>query len=866
MVREKQIASTNASPLPSTFEWIWTTDKKPTSFRDWLADSEPVFWIQGKPGSGKSTLMDYLSTNNRVSQLLGTSGAEWTSIRFFFDFRSGTDIANTFEGLLRSLLLQMVKTVPGLETGLGQSSAKSYVPEHITKWDSRSLQDAFYRALAEFPTALCLFIDGLDEYGGQMFELVRFFFSISERCGPRARHKVCLASRPEEILAFGLEGCPGVRMQDHNTKGIEKYVRNMLDSRILPDEQDRDTFSELVAGKAEGVFLWARFAVSEVISSFSRGENLDELNRRLDEVPLEMNEIYYKIFGRMSPSDRHDARLMFQLVCFAKGSSVLSNGLTILQLKEAVDVANNRTVDPAHESRPSELQKFRRALRAKSGGLLEDVSESEEKLKNGRGDRGGSLVRLTHRTVKSYLDQEGWLLESQIENGSFSPHALWLYICCKHVQSILGPSKSRPRYTCADGRVPPDFLDPSMKHSLIQYASYSLFYHARYLERLSGESSYEHLSLVSSSLWMYLRDKCRPWKCYRLGDPDWDTIGRNPDIQPWQIVVEQGLTLCSGDVIKKALYAPRGDDEAISIALVIHGYTRDPALDAMNDSFNQLVTLLLEAGAVVSRTNVIMCLRYGTVSTLEVLLDYWYKGSIEANAVGFLSELTLRWGDEGFEPMLDLLLARGKDIIQVSGPGGNVFHTIIAMITKRSYQIRDINPRIRLLRERGANIKVCSFQLDFCLWSGHEQKQAGSCQLILNSAVGSTTSPFSSSRSADFYLYNTYKAPSTRGTPLQFAWRCFHSPELRSTLREELHEFMSVLVDNGADRYWREPNGAVVSMDDFLACCYLSLGQLESQSEFDHAFCRVSGDTYEYPLYATQSQIEEYTRSGGWPQ
>ena len=187
-----------------------------------------------------------------------------------------------------------------------------------------------------------------------MYDLVRFFFSISERCGPQARHKVCLASRPKGT-AFGLEACPTFRMQDHNWHGIEEYVLNMLDSRILPHEQDRDTFSELVAGEAEGVFLWARFSVLEVISSFSRGENLNELNRRLDEVPLEMNEIYSKIFGRMSPGDQHDARLMFQLVCFAKGSSEESNGLNLLQWKEAVVVTNNRTVDPAYERRPSEL-------------------------------------------------------------------------------------------------------------------------------------------------------------------------------------------------------------------------------------------------------------------------------------------------------------------------------------------------------------------------------------------------------------------------------------------------------------------------------------------------------------------------------
>ena len=698
---------------------------KPTSFRDWLEGSEPVFWIQGKAGSGKSTLMDYISTSDRLSWFLDTPGAEWTPLRFFFDFRSGTDTANNFEGLLRSLLLQMVEKSPDLVTGLGQSIPQSYTPEHTSEWDSRSLQVAFYRALAEFPTPLCLFIDGLDEYEGELYELVKLFLGISKRCGPQARHKVCLASRPEGPLVLGIEVCPGFRMQDYNAQGIVEYVWSMLDSRILPNEQDRRVFSKLVARKAEGIFLWARFAVSEVISSFSRGENLDELNGRLDEVPLEMNEIYHKVFGRMSPNDRYDARLMFQLTCFAKGSSLSSNDLTLLQLKEAVSVANNRTVDPAHERGSSELHRFRRTLRAKSGGLLEEISMkpsgtslgSEDRIESDIDDPGEFSIRLIHRTVKSYLNQNGWLLELQINNDSFSPHALWLNICCKHVQSILGPSMSRSQYTDSRAAHPHDLLKPSVRHSLIQYALHSLFYHARFLEVVNGESSYKYLSLVSPSLWIYLRDKCRPLDIHDEIMVNRGTIGRKPIIQPWQIVVEQGLALCSDDVIKGGLYTPRGDDEAMTIALALHEYTADQPPDPSKDSLSQLVTILLDSGATVSRTSIIVCLRNGTVRTLEVLLDNWYNGSIEADTAGrfsLLLELIVNRGKEGFESMLDLLLAREKDILQVYGPDGNILHEIIAWMAE-AWKILYKFEWITALLERGADIKVCSLQLGFCL-------------------------------------------------------------------------------------------------------------------------------------------------------
>ena len=144
------------------------------------------------------------------------------------------------------------------------------------------------------------------------------------------------------------------------------------------------------------------------------------------------------------------------------------------------------------------------------------------------------------------------------------------------------------------------------------------------------------------------------------------------------------------------------------------------------------------------------------------------------------------------------------------------------------------------------------------------QKQIGRYQLILNSAVGSTISPMSSNRSADSFLSNVHKAPSPRGTPLQFAWRCFHSPELDYDTRAALAGVMKGLVENGANTNWTEPNGTNVNKVDVMAWCAVSHPQLTLQSEFDCAFCRLSRDMYEYPLYATRSQVEIYKRTLGF--
>src|ERR1700733_637613 len=47
-----------APPYGDTFSWIWTADD--LAFVSWLQSGAGIYWISGKPGSGKSTLMKYL--------------------------------------------------------------------------------------------------------------------------------------------------------------------------------------------------------------------------------------------------------------------------------------------------------------------------------------------------------------------------------------------------------------------------------------------------------------------------------------------------------------------------------------------------------------------------------------------------------------------------------------------------------------------------------------------------------------------------------------------------------------------------------------------------------------------------------------
>lgn len=824
--REQQIGNTDADS--STFEWIWNVQNSDESFSQWLTDNQPVFWVQGKPGSGKSVLMDYLSKTDQFSQRLDDAfGPQWIRIWFFFDFRADHSIANSFEGLLRSLLLQVLEVVPGMEPELRQFRNKTHVFGNVPEWNKRNLQEAFYKALANVPSRLYIFADGLDEYSGNMQELLAFFQGLSGQRGIEGGFKICLASRPESLIELVLRAYPGFRMQDRNFKGIEQYVSVTVTGLgfAAKDEHRLKQLCADIAESADGVFLWARFAVSEVIGSYAKGDTTSELKRRLGEIPSDMEGIYARIFRRMGTNDRDEARLAFQLVCFAITDRYRKDGgLTILQLKEAIAVAKKCTADSIHDCGVDSLEIFRKRIRAKCGGLLEEIPITTKKSDDT--DPKGWTITLIHRTVASYLEREGWLSGWQIGNEYFqSPDALWLHICCKCVQTTWGSSAllaSRRQYKGHSRSSSKSILKPFNRHSLVEYASSNLFHHATSIEQQSKNqaSSYPYLSIVTPETWSYLRGNYRTWDFLRIeGFPqtDWEAVDKDSDNQPWQIVVEQGLALCCGDLVKNNLYKPLGHGQDISLAIRKHAAFFERADPQAADL---LIRLLINSGSIVSQRNILECLYIGTASTLELLLDTWPKAAIQLNrknmilvrrkgradtyddeAVGPLWELARchqSWGE--FEPMLDLLLERGERFDQSCGPGGTMLHAFIIRIVidnqPNNYIESQLN-QIKTLLEREVNVN----------------------------------------------------APGPRGTPLQYAWRLFHSPKNLADVRNSLKDVMTLLMDYGADTDWTEPNGAIVNEATIRAWCALSYKQIKSQSKLDYAFCTAGWYTYEYPLY-----------------
>lgn len=108
--REDQIADAELK----TFDWILQNPKSQefswSDFMEWLENGKGLYWISGKAGSGKSTLMKYLHHHPKVSDTLQVWSGEIPLITAnFFFWYDGNELQKTQVGLFRSLLHQALK-------------------------------------------------------------------------------------------------------------------------------------------------------------------------------------------------------------------------------------------------------------------------------------------------------------------------------------------------------------------------------------------------------------------------------------------------------------------------------------------------------------------------------------------------------------------------------------------------------------------------------------------------------------------------------------------------------------------------------------------------------------------------------------
>ncbi|RSL50337.1 hypothetical protein CEP54_012003 [Fusarium duplospermum] len=416
-----------------TLQWALYPPKGDTRWDDlsrWLQkDSKHgVYWISGKAGSGKSTLMKYLHSRTRTRNLLqGWSGASSYTLVDFFFLNIGTQEQKSFEGLSRALLYQLLKpnpslihqALPGMVKELRETDNSPSLP---------SLSEIRYafRVLTREPAMgkSCIFIDGLDEFEGDIRESI----SLIKELGRSSHIKVLVSSRPIPACVAAYENLPKLHLQDLTRKDIKAYVEDVIGNhpyikRLLrrSPEGAKAVMEDLV-NKSSGVFLWVVLACRSLLSGCEDCDRLPELRKRVEELPPELEDLFDLMLAKINQRYKHQGAYLLRLCYESQRASrdpycpalAYMNTLA-LALADDPDLSASSIRDLSLQDRIDLCTTLEGRLRSRCGGLLETQSHPDH-IDSGRPGASreedylvGGSVAFMHRTVFEYLsDEAAW--------------------------------------------------------------------------------------------------------------------------------------------------------------------------------------------------------------------------------------------------------------------------------------------------------------------------------------------------------------------------------------------------------------------------------------------------------------------------
>lgn len=404
-----------ADAYNKTFGWIF--EDSGTTFKTWLSSDSGIFWVNGKAGSGKSTLMKYLSDHPKSRSILsGWAMNEKKKIvcASFYFWNSGLPMERTQEGLLQSLLFQVLRRcphiIPDLFPDRWNGDELSY--RYPQPWTRAELSSALAKILdlqeSHLSARFCFFIDGLDEYEGDRHQLVIDLKTLSKSSSV----KLCVSSRPwtEFRDAFGSDSNRMLVLQDLTRGDMDRFVRGMLgkDERFVQmakEEPGVQRFIGEVLNKAQGVFLWVFLVVRSLLRGLDKHDDIAILEERLTKLPSKLEEYFARILDSIEDVYQDRAARMFHLI--VRGAPLPLTAFWYLprEMKDPDYVLRKCTMAPITDAEAEELRvKAEHSINAWCRDLLEVRTERRNLARSA--DNVALLrpkVDFLHRTVRDFL-------------------------------------------------------------------------------------------------------------------------------------------------------------------------------------------------------------------------------------------------------------------------------------------------------------------------------------------------------------------------------------------------------------------------------------------------------------------------------
>ena len=205
------------------------------SFIEWLRSEKRVYWISGNPGSGKSTLVKYVSGSPQtVEALQGWLPGAIILTHYFW--KPGNSFQRSVKGFWCSIAHQLLSSNPGLADGILDKFPQMNLMQEPSDWSPGELQMACLDLLSTCAPPVCIFIDGLDEVDdADGIETLKHIASEIIRKKGRAV-KLCLASSPEYRFRHWLQNCPQLNLHNLTNKDMMQYVEDRVKNVPLASE------------------------------------------------------------------------------------------------------------------------------------------------------------------------------------------------------------------------------------------------------------------------------------------------------------------------------------------------------------------------------------------------------------------------------------------------------------------------------------------------------------------------------------------------------------------------------------------------------------------------------------------------------
>ncbi|KAL8307082.1 hypothetical protein RB593_005802 [Gaeumannomyces tritici] len=403
-----------ANAADGTCEWLLEHE----TLKQWTRQPRGLLWIKGKPGSGKSTLMKYA-----LRALPSIYGTDTLAFSFFFHGR-GNELQRTPLGLLRSLLHQLLKHVPGALPDLIDYYEKKRKtegePGEKWQWDLQPLRDflksSLPKILERFP--VILFIDALDECGEKPArELISQFESLLSSVPPNgSQFGVCFSCRQYPILQLRDGLTVLLDTEEAHTQDIATFVKACVSTNHLNAD-----VGDLVIKSAQGVFMWARLVLEQAVELGCDGGSPREIEAAIRRTPQDLNNLYDTLIRGVKEPLRTSTLNLLRWICFS------TRPLTTDELQWAMVVDPDGSHKSLKDCRQSggfiENDRIDRRIKALSCGLAEIVPSSDT-----------PVVQFIHQSVKDFFVETGLsVLDSTSISAIGMAHHRLSKICIRYL-------------------------------------------------------------------------------------------------------------------------------------------------------------------------------------------------------------------------------------------------------------------------------------------------------------------------------------------------------------------------------------------------------------------------------------------------